>query len=117
MAEAPSFRISARSTAINGTSEAVSTKETPSLVWAAVNTWRRPFNSTSVEPTPSPRRLMLEVPVVWFWVKASGLFWAPVLIVSVWVRSAMFCAPIASMSAAVTVCSGEAKSACDFVRR
>ena len=46
---------------------------TPS-VWAPDVTWRRPLRRTKVEATPRPLRLMFDVPVEIFWVKASGLF-------------------------------------------
>ena len=86
----------------------------PSLVGDPDSTWRLPFSNTRVEPTPRPRRLIFDVPVVAFWVKASGLFCAPVLIVSVCVISAMFCAPISSMSPEPMVARGEGKSAWFF---
>ena len=87
MADAPALRISTLSTASIGTSAARSTKLAPSSVGAADSTCRLPFKSTSVDATPNPRRLMLAVPAVKFWVRLSELFSAPMLIASMPAKS------------------------------
>ena len=53
---------------------------------------------------------MLEVPAVAFWVNASGVFSAPVLMVSVWVISAILFAPMESMSPASNTANGDGDS-------
>ena len=110
------MRISMYETAMSGTSEEMSVKVRPPLVSAPDMTVRRLFKSTSVDETPRPRRLKLEVPVVPFWVKASGLFWAPLLMVSVWTKSAKFAAPIASRCSPPITAIGFGLSAWDFLR-
>ena len=115
-ADAPSFRISTRSTAISGTSEAVSTNKSPPSVGAAEATCRRLLSSTRVDCTPRPRRLMFSVPVVRFWVKASGLFCAPALMVSVWVMSRMVDAPICARSSEPSTEMGDGLSNWDLRR-
>ena len=88
-AEAPSFKISTRSTASIGTSAARSTKLDPSSVCTADGTCRLPFSSTRVGATPSPRRLTFAVPTMKFCVRLSELFSAPLSVGSKPTRSRM----------------------------
>jgi hypothetical protein len=111
-AVAPSLSSSTRSNAIIGGSADVSTKFSPRSVAAALCVWRRPFTSTSVELTPRPRRFTLLVPVVWFCVNASGLFCEPVLIVRLPITSLILFAPLAAMSSADMMMTGDGASAC-----
>lgn len=105
-----------RSNAIIGGSDEVSTKFSPRSVAAALCVCRRLLISTRVELTPRPRRFTLPVPVVKFWVKASGLFCDPVLIVrSSSTRPTSF-APAAARSSLVMLVSGDGESNCDWRR-
>jgi hypothetical protein len=99
--------------AIIGGNAEVSTKFSPRSVAAALWTSRRPFTSTSVELTPSPRRFTLLVPVVWFCVNASGLFCEPVLIVSRSITSLILLAPLEARSSADKTTTGDGASNCD----
>ena len=115
-AVAPSFNVSIRSKAIIGGSAEVSTKLLPRFVVTALCTWRRELSRTRVEFTPRPRRLIFVVPVLAFWVNASGLFWDPVLMVNRSMMSLISLTPRSAISSKPMVVSGEGESNCDSLR-